>query len=202
MVLFQMPSNSLQETMKYLFKIAGHNNEVNKPLSFILAGIVKHTYCLDGFAFFPILYATQYGSFSSKESTIPSLICYSILKAYETDIFLLCLGYYCSIMEANTKRFTESIQNELCSPLLLYARMCRLALSHSFPSAPSRSHCCYPYVMVSISEDCFTVDQARRSSLNCYSLWRLWSVFDALNYRESLAFWFKKKLYFDCSQHT
>lgn len=116
----------------------------------------------------------------------------AFLKAHGTDIFLLCLGYYCSIMEASTWIFTASIQNELCPSLQLYARMCRLALSHSFPSVPSHSHCGYSYVMVSISEDCFTVDQARRSSLNIYSLWRLWSVFDALNYRESLAFWWKR----------
>lgn len=90
-LLLQMPSNSLKKTMKYLFKIAGHNTEVNKPLSFILAGIVKHTYCSDGFACFPILYATYYESFSSKES-ISSFICYSIFEGTWNRYFPIMSG--------------------------------------------------------------------------------------------------------------
>lgn len=122
-LLLQMPSNSLEKTMKYLFKIAGHNTEVSKPLSFILAGIVKHTSRMDlhSSLFFMLhTISLKIDSFSSKES-ISSLICYSIFEStwdryfpIMSGVLLQHYGSKCIKIHRERPKWTLSFSAALC----------------------------------------------------------------------------------------
>lgn len=152
-ISFQMISDLLQKTIKYLFKIADHYTKVNRHSSFISAGTVKYLLLL---RICILLYSLRSmlcpGHFSSKECTF----FYNLFlqKAFKTPIFSVLLKTVTLRMAALWKK---AHQGSLGLFTMNSGLPCCCLPGHAHCYCPivslfSHSHCCYPYGMVSISE--------------------------------------------------
>lgn len=148
-----MPSDLLQKTIKYLFKVADHYTKVNTPLPFISGRAIKYLLLLRICILLYSLGSTLCQATFNQNNLFASIICH--YRKHVRHLFFLgffhiksCNIKNFSIMRENTLEFSRIVQKELWSSLPEPA--------HSYCpilSLFSHSHCCYPYGMVSISED-------------------------------------------------